>query len=137
MGAFLLLALLAASTALVAASGLELDQQEGHLKPFGVGRPNRQVEEVSDFPSPQDFFEKFVLPMKPLVIRGASSIAKAVSLWTDEYFLEERSAFLVNSEPFQKQVVHQPVIEVPFNEFVSTYNRSGRYMVNPVPPFLA
>lgn len=121
--------------AVVAANG-PLDKQDGHLKRFGEGRPNYPVEEVTGYPHPRDFFENYVIPMKPLVMRGAARISKALTLWTDDYFLAERSNFIVISEPFQEQVLHQPVKHVTFTEFVSTYNHSGHYMVNEVPPFL-
>lgn len=123
---------------LTAVAGLDVELEPGHLKPFGTSRPSYPVEEIHAFPKPKEFFENYVRPMKPLLIKDVAWIHRGFELWTDEYFMEVdgSSEYLVTSEPFQKQLLNQPVKYVPFSEFVSTYNGSGHYMVNSIPPFL-
>ena len=113
-----------------------LETQEGHLKAFGEGRPNRPVEEVNGFPGPKHFFENYVTPMKPVLMKGAAKLSKGYTLWTDEYFLTENSDFKVMSEPSMKQVLFQTMKYITFTEFVSEYKESGHYMINVVPTFL-
>lgn len=124
------------STILSCAFAFDLEKEAGHLKPFGYGRPNHPVEEVTEFPAPKEFFEKYVLPMKPVLMKGVGNYQRAFNLWTDGYFLSKNSEFIVASEPFAKQIVNQPVKHITFQEFVTTYNNSGHYMVNVAPDFL-
>lgn len=42
----------------------------GHLKPFGSHRPPEIVEELPFMISPEDFYMKYVVKHKPVVIKG-------------------------------------------------------------------
>lgn len=47
--------------------------QRGHMKPFGSHRPpDEMVEEIEFMISPQDFFMKYVIKHKPVVLKGKS-----------------------------------------------------------------
>lgn len=108
------------------------------MKPFGSGRPNIEVEEFQNFPSPKKFFENYVLPMKPLIMRGAGKMSPAYDLWTDDYFLEltipDDNMVLVETK--KKENRSQPTLDMNFKKFVKIYNNTDQYMVNPVPHFL-
>ncbi|EDO34398.1 predicted protein [Nematostella vectensis] len=62
----------------------------GHLKPLGSHRPPSTdlIDEIEGFPSPQDFWEKWVKPSRALVLRGAAKHSEAFTKWTDEYLKE-------------------------------------------------
>lgn len=116
----------------------ELTQEPGHLKPFGFAKSTQTCDEVDNFPPPDVFLNEYVFKRKPLVMRNAAKLSPAFRTWTDDYFLqvEEPSNHLVSVETEKKEDRSQEVREMPFSEFVSSYNTSGIYMVNPVPPFI-
>lgn len=112
----------------------------GDHERFGHGRPSQPVHTVSGFPSPSEFFEKYVVPLKPLKMSGAGKVSPAFKLWSsDSYFLE-----LTSDNPHQGMSVEtkkkenrtQMVVEMDFKEFLSVYNTSDHYMVQNVPVFL-
>ena len=42
--------------------------QRGHMKALGGQRdPEGTVEEIDGFPSPEDFYDKYILPSKPVM----------------------------------------------------------------------
>lgn len=59
----------------------------GHLQPLGSHRPPATdlVDETAEWPSPQDFWNKYVKPSRPLILRGGAKYSRAFSEWTDEY----------------------------------------------------
>ena len=58
----------------------------GHLKPFGAHRPAEgNIDQVSGFPEPTDFYEKYVKPSKPVLFKHAATGIPAFQLWTDSY----------------------------------------------------
>lgn len=63
----------------------------GHLKPLGSHKPpeTNLVDDLQEMPSPQEFWTKYVLPSKAVVLRGAAKHGKAFKLWTDEYLKEK------------------------------------------------
>lgn len=71
-------------------------------------------------------------------MRNAAKLSPAFKTWTDDYFLQanEPKNHVVSIETEKKENRQQEVREMPFTEFVSIYNTSGIYMVNPVPTFI-
>jgi hypothetical protein len=58
----------------------------GHLQPLGSQIPPvGNVLTLLEVPSPQEFFDKFVKPGKPVLFKGAATETPAYKLWTDEY----------------------------------------------------
>ena len=58
----------------------------GHLQPLGSQVPPvGDVLTLAEIPSPQEFFDKFVKPGKPVVFKGAATKTPAYELWTDDY----------------------------------------------------
>ncbi|XP_061177332.1 tRNA wybutosine-synthesizing protein 5-like [Saccostrea echinata] len=117
----------------------DLTQERGHLKPFGFTNSTLKCDEVEKFPSPDVFFRNYVFPKRPLVMRNAAKISPAFKLWTDDYFLQvqEPRDHVVSVETEKKENRKQDVHDMPFTEFVGSYNNSGIYMVNPVPKFIS
>ena len=46
------------------------------------------LEETEDIPDARTFFEKYVLPMRPIVFRNAAKKFGAFSKWTEEYLVK-------------------------------------------------
>jgi len=115
-------------------------QHRGHLRPFGdpSAGPRLAITELSSFPSPVEFIKDFVLPGRPLLMRGAYKIAPAFELWDDDYFrtIYEPPESFVNVETKKKEDRSQKMIEKPFKSFISIYLKDSYYMVNPVPRHL-
>ena len=107
---------------------------------FGEGLPTLAVSEIEGWPDTRTFMEQYVLPMKPVAMRGAVAASKAARLWrTDEYFLSLETGNHVDSimvETEKKESRQQRMETLALKEFIRTYNQSGYYMVNAVPPYL-
>jgi lysine-specific demethylase 8 len=62
------------------------DHLTGHLKPLGSQVPPvGDVLTISEVPSPQEFFDEYVKPGKPVLFKGAATTTPAFKLWTDDY----------------------------------------------------
>lgn len=114
----------------------DLTMEEGHLKPFGQGRPNTPVETVSGFPEPRNFFERHVLKGQPLLMRGAVKNMAGFRRWTDNYLQSVSSKF--------DHVVSVDTVEglkfsanLQMSEFLEKYaaKSSYMYMSTSVPEF--
>jgi lysine-specific demethylase 8 len=71
---------------LLSSSDAASDVPAGHLKPLGGHRPPEgEVDVIDGFPSPLEFYDKYIVGSKPVLMRGAAKGMKAFSLWTDEY----------------------------------------------------
>lgn len=123
---------------LISAYSRDLTLEPGHLKPFGISKSTQICDEVDEFPQPDVFFGEYVFKKRPIVMRNAAKLSPAFKTWTDDYFLQvnEPNNHLVSIETKKKENRQQEVREMPFTEFVSIYNTSGIYMVNPVPTFI-
>ncbi|KAL4238990.1 hypothetical protein ACF0H5_003694 [Mactra antiquata] len=117
----------------------DLTQEPGHLKPFGEGRPSQLVEEIDYYPLAKDFFENYVIPLKPVKIKGAAKMSSAFWKWRDDYFLsvEDTDDQQINVETRKKENRDEEVKTMKFKEFVKIYNHSEYYMVDSVPKFLS
>ncbi|KAK3097177.1 hypothetical protein FSP39_007148 [Pinctada imbricata] len=115
-----------------------LENEAGHLKPFGATNSVLDVERISGFPNPRTFFEKYAIPKRPLIMRDAAKVSRAFHLWTDEYFYsaEGSKSHKVSTETMKKEDRNQQTKEMSFFDFVLKYNDSDIYMVNPVPEFI-
>ena len=115
-----------------------LTKHPGHLEPLGARSAKRSLETISDFPTPEKFFETYVAPVKPVLIRGGAKLSPAFTKWNDEYFssFTESSDFQIVAEQRKKEVRTNPPIDMSFKEFVATYENKDIYMVHGVPPFL-
>ncbi|XP_067951075.1 uncharacterized protein [Watersipora subatra] len=108
-----------------------------HLKPFGYGVAT-QIEEIEGFPPVKKFFEEFVLPNKPVVMRGANKVWPGFTNWqTDEYFMSvaPEEPFIVSMD-VKRGTPDTPADFVNFKDFLQLYNTSKRRMVEHTPPFI-
>ena len=109
----------------------------GHLQKLGSHRPAEgDVQILTDMPHPLEFFERFVQPHIPVVLKGAAKTMPAYRLWTDAYLKEKSGKERVAIEPGKKENRTRVQIEgtsAPFGEFLDIYNTSDIYMVDDVP----
>ena len=62
------------------------DPLDGHLAPLGLQLPPvGDVLTISEVPSPQQFFDEYVKPGKPVLFKGAATKTPAYQLWNDDY----------------------------------------------------
>ena len=68
----------------------------GHMQPLGAHRDPDLVEERSldQLPTALEFWDRYLLPSKPVVFRGAASKSLGAQLWTDTYL---KVAFVLHS----------------------------------------
>lgn len=83
----------------------------GHLKPLGSHRPpeTNLVDDLQDMPSPQEFWTKYVLPSKAVVLRGAAKHGKAFTQWTDKYLKEKFADLEVRLEGKKEKSSKVPI----------------------------
>jgi len=107
----------------------------GHLQPFGSSGPFHKVDVMHSFPNTLEFFQQYVLPLRPLKMTGAARLSCAFHKWTDDYFL--RTAVSVNSsvavEMSKKENRSCPLQYLHFHEFLRVYNSTDQYMVDNIP----
>ena len=62
----------------------------GHLQPLGSHRDPEAVPEFSrdNYPTPEEFWKKFVKPSKPAVFRGGAKDWVGLTKWTDDYLVK-------------------------------------------------
>jgi hypothetical protein len=78
----------------------------GHLQPLGSQVPPvGDVLTLAKIPSPQEFFDQFVKPGKPVVFKGAATKTPAYELWTDDY-LRYVSAYYILLCSIFHSVIH-------------------------------
>ncbi|XP_071113454.1 tRNA wybutosine-synthesizing protein 5-like [Haliotis cracherodii] len=116
----------------------DLTSEPGHMKPFGSGRPSRQIDAVDGFPDQRAFLRDYAFGSKPLKMTGAAKLSPAFNLWTDDYFLSldlpEES--IVHLETIKKESRQQDTEDMKFQDFIKIYNKTEYYMVDAVPEYL-
>jgi len=113
------------------------EDSPSHLKPFGWGK-SIQMEEVDGFVPVKTFFEEYVIPNKPVVMRGANKIWPGYENWqTDKYFMNvaPEKPYIISMD-VKRGNPDKPSDYVDFKEFVQMYNTSQRRMVEFTPEFL-
>jgi len=107
----------------------------GHLQPFGSSGPFHKVDVMHSFPSTVEFFQQYVLPLRPLKMTGAARLSRAFHKWTDNYFLQ--TAVSINSsvavETSKNENRSNPLQYLHFHEFLRVYNSTDQYMVDNIP----
>ncbi len=84
---FYVITLLAMLTNYCICSDVNVGVPRGHLQPLGAHRDPDPVPEFTaeNYPTPEEFWKKFVKPSKPAVFRGAAKEFAGYTKWTDEY----------------------------------------------------
>ena len=114
----------------------DLTKEDGHLKPFGYGRPSYPVDTIDHFPEPRHFFEQYVYPTKPLFMKGVVNEHTGYQRWTDEYlkFVSKQHDHVVAVE-IGEGIKYSTKLQMW--EFVDKYtNTEYMYLFTPVPHFL-
>eukprot|EP00794_Sanderia_malayensis_P006809 gene6809-7578_t len=64
---------------------------KGHMQPLGAHRDPDPVPEfaLGSYPTPEDFWKKFVKPAMPAVFRGGAKSFGGYTKWTDDYLVKE------------------------------------------------
>lgn len=111
---------------------------KGDGKPFGSQGPFIEIDSVESL-STKRFFDEYVTPKRPVVIKGAVRESDAFRLWTDEYLAKRaephNDAKLV-IETVKKESREQDIDELSLGEFLKVYKERSVYMVNEVPLYL-
>ncbi|XP_039261594.2 uncharacterized protein LOC120337776 [Styela clava] len=117
----------------------ELASMEGHMKPLGSVGPYFQLFIIEGFPSsPRKFFNKYVIPSTPVVMKNAAKVSPAFTKWTDSYFIShpESDRMEIYAEGRKKEIRTEPGSTMTFKQFVELYNTTDMYMVHGLPKHL-
>ncbi|XP_070560023.1 uncharacterized protein [Ptychodera flava] len=121
----------------ISLSSSEEDVPTGHHQPLGGHRPpDVQIDETDTPPDPRTFWEKYVKPGKPLIVRGAIKHSPAFNLWTKEYLKENYGDLEVRLEgkygktcPVGAKGMGRDTI----GNFIDTYQHTNKYIVSQLP----
>lgn len=114
---------------------LSLENHTGHLKPFGQSGPFIPIITYSKDINPLIFFKNHVSANVPLLLEGGAKISPAFLKWTDSYLasIEGAENIPVAVENGKLENRSAGLREISFKKFLSIYNRSDIYLVNPLP----
>ena len=112
-----------------------------HMKPFGNHlQPDKVDESFADnLISAKEFAEKYVLPRKPIVLRGVVKQWPAFELWTDEYLSEKYGDMEMRIEGKKEKQSGIPKGDVCLGRdrlktFLSEYKKgANKYVVSELP----
>lgn len=111
----------------------------GHLEPFGSWKPGAPVEERSDIPEPEEFYNEYCTSDnghgRPVLLKGAARHMGATA-WTDELLLEKYADQIVDQVEYNLKETRSGGNVQGMNtmgKFVKAYNSSDIYMVSKVP----
>lgn len=58
----------------------------GHLQPLGSHRPPEgAIKSVELVPTPQEFYNEYVLKGQPVIFKGTAKLSLGFQLWSDSY----------------------------------------------------
>ena len=58
----------------------------GHLQPLGSHRaPEGEIKSLDHLPTPETFYNEYVVTGQPVIFRGAAKVSPGFDLWTDAY----------------------------------------------------
>ena len=60
----------------------------GHMQPLGSHRPPMQIDVVEKMLHPLEFFDKYVQPSKPVLMKGAAKNFPSFGLWKNDSYLK-------------------------------------------------
>ncbi|XP_076801687.1 jumonji C domain-containing protein 5-like [Clavelina lepadiformis] len=113
------------------------DNLQGHMEPLGSAGSYFNVPLENEFPSTRTFFNNYVVPGIPLLMKGVLVDSTPVKQWNDSFFVSHPdSVEEVIVEKGKKEIRVKPKVKVPFRDFVTEYKSNDIYMVNEVPQFL-
>lgn len=112
----------------------------GHLKSFGSSGPFDTIDQITDqFPDPIPFFEKYVVPSRPVLFRQVLNHEPHASLWNSDDKINEvfaDSKDTVHIETQKKESRKQDILSMTMSEFLQRYQHEELYLVEEVPPLL-
>lgn len=134
----LVLTLLLQSATLLA-EFVHLSDMNGHMKPFGQQHaPEVETDVLDTVPQPQEFWENYVRPGKPVLFRGAAKHSRAYRLWTEDFLIStygnltlrlEARAEDNNRIPIGTKGLGRDSVE----HFVKHYRTMDAYVISQIP----
>ena len=114
------------------------DDPLGHGQPIGGHRPSDgPVDIFEKFPTPQEFWEKYMRIGKPCVFRDAAKQFPAITKWTNEYLIQNFGEMEVKLEhKYEKKetpVGSKGVGRDTIKSFLETYLDEPKYIVSQLP----
>ncbi|XP_043194725.1 bifunctional peptidase and (3S)-lysyl hydroxylase Jmjd7-like [Amphibalanus amphitrite] len=106
----------------------------GHWQPLGHHRPPlaELIDQLERFPSPEEFFSRYVRPQRPVVFRGLAGVHPAYWLWTDDYLRREFGSVELDVEQKKKEDRSIGLTRMNVSEFLSVYKEKDLYVVHSI-----
>ena len=101
---------------------------------FGLQRPpNGPVVEYNSVLKPQEFWDKHVSKLKPLVFRQAIANSSARLKWSDQYLKEKYGDLDVLTELKTENRTHGVMSRMLLGDFIDVYGKENLYVVTVLP----
>jgi len=107
-----------------------------------VGRPLGPVEERTQFPSPEEFFERYVAQRRPVIFRGAATTMPAYRVWKNHDYMVRRFGrrgveveYTIDEGELQRG--GNLSRSEPLGEFLAEYRSTPMYTTSSLPRSMA
>ena len=112
--------------------------RKGHGEPIGSHRPSDgEIDILTSFPSPHNFWNKYVSIGKPCLFRGAAVQYPAIIKWTNDYLIENYGDLEVKLEhKYEKgetPIGTKGVGRDTIRSFLESYLNEPKYIVSQLP----
>ena len=114
----------------------------GHKQKLGSHRsPDVPVDEVDEYISAQDFWDRFVSRSTPAILRGAARHSPAFEKWTDSYLVDMYSRMELRLEAKSESDGYLPRGELGIgrdylSNVIGYYHNSNTYVVTELPSLM-
>merc|ERR1712032_178352 len=109
-------------------------EYHGHMKPLGANLQSPlKIKEIKNFPNPIDFFDDYVKPSRPVVMRGAANIFPHIDKFRDDKWMNETFGdWEVEIETSKKENILKASSSMSFANFTRTYKEFNIYMLSDI-----
>merc|ERR1739838_533838 len=105
----------------------------GHMLPLGAKTELLPVDVLTEFPDASEFFEKYVIPSRPVLFRGAAKQLPCYEHMRSEEFLRKNYGdVLVSSELGKKEDRDAEETKMTMAKFLDEYKTKNMYMVHAI-----
>ncbi|XP_039274677.2 bifunctional peptidase and (3S)-lysyl hydroxylase Jmjd7-like [Styela clava] len=106
----------------------------GHMEPLGSHMPPIEIEVRESVPNPVEFYQKYIKPGKPVVMKEAAKVFENYKTWKNDTYLREKYGdwFISVEVGKYEGSVFGNDIEIPFRIFIDYYKEKNIYLITDI-----